>query len=171
MELQLTTCCVRSLRDHDALSLARHANNRNIWLNLRDGFPNPYSLEDAQLYIRKAQAQNSETLFCIDVKGEAVGSIGFFVQSDIERISAEIGYWLSEAYWGRGIMTEVVKATTDYAVQSFHLHRIYATPFADNKASCHVLEKAGYQLEGRLRKSAIKNNEIIDKLMYAFVVC
>lgn len=170
MRIALDKCIVRSWQLTDAESLAKHANNRKIWHNLRDAFPFPYNIEDAEKFISMAMTKNPETFFCIEVDEQAVGSIGYSLGSDVERISAEIGYWLSEDYWGRGIMTEVLKAVTRYAITTHALTRLYATPYEWNMASCRVLEKAGYKLEGRLRKSVLKNDVIADQFLYAFVI-
>ncbi|NNG01568.1 MAG: GNAT family N-acetyltransferase [Desulfobacteraceae bacterium] len=170
MKLSLKQSCVRSWRRTDAQALARHANNRNIWLNLRDLFPHPYTLADAETYIDSALSDEVSTRFCIEVNGEAAGSIGFILQSDVERLSAEIGYFLGESFWGRGIMSEVLKAVTTYAIETHGLVRVYAVPYAWNPASCRVLEKAGYTLEGRLRKSIIKDGKKTDQHLYARVV-
>ncbi|MBN1480672.1 GNAT family N-acetyltransferase [candidate division KSB1 bacterium] len=170
MRIALDKCIVRSWQHTDAESMAKHANNRKIWLNLRDAFPSPYNLEDAEKFIAIALAKIPETFFCIEVDAQAVGSVGYSLGSDVERISAEIGYWLSEDYWGRGIMTETLKAVTRYAITTHDLTRVYATPYEWNKASCRVLEKAGYHLEGRLRKSVLKNGVIADKFLYAFII-
>ena len=170
MQLTLKSCEVRSWQTKDAEPLARHANNHTIWLNLRDAFPHPYTSHDAREFIRSVRNRAPETTFAIDVGGEAVGSIGFVLRHDVERVSAEIGYWLAEPFWGRGIATEALTAATDYAIATHTLTRVYALPFAWNAASCRVLEKAGYVLEGRLRRSAIKNGVITDQLQYAFVV-
>ena len=170
MQFTLQSCEVRSWRVSDADSLARYANNRNIWLNLRDAFPHPYTKRDARDFIRGARQRTSETMFAIAVNDEAVGGIGFVLHPDVERVSAEIGYWLAEPFWGRGLMTEALVAVTAHAIRTHGLTRIYAVPFAWNTASCRVLEKSGYVLEGRLRRSAIKNGAIIDQLQYAFVV-
>ena len=110
-----------------------------------------------------------ETVFAIDVEGAAVGAIGFVLQKDVDRVSAEVGYWLGERHWGLGIATEALGAITQYAIEKHSLTRVFAVPFAYNKASCRVLEKAGYVLEGRLRRSAIKNGEVVDQLQYAFI--
>lgn len=165
----LETCEVRSWERGDVESLALHANNRNIWINLRDRFPHPYTKSDARSFIREARAQRPEMAFAIAVDGAAVGGIGFVVNSDVERVSAEIGYWLSEQFWGRGIMTEALGAVTKHAAATHGLTRLYALPFASNTASCRVLEKAGYVREGTLRRSAIKDGRIIDQLQYAFI--
>ena len=165
----LKSCEVRSWRTSDADSLLRHANNRNIWLNLRDAFPHPYTKHDARAYIRSVRERTPETTFAIAVADEAVGSIGFVLRSDVERVSAEIGYWLAEPFWGRGIATEALVALTRHAIATHALTRIYALPFAWNLASCRVLEKAGYTLEARLRRSAIKDGQITDQMQYAFI--
>ena len=169
MEIMLTRCAVRSWRTSDADALARHADNRNIWINLRDAFPHPYSKRDAREFLKSLSQRQPETLFAIAVNDEAVGGIGFVLHPDVERVSAEIGYWLAEPFWGRGIATEALAALTAHAIQTHGLTRIYAVPFAWNAASCRVLEKAGYVLEGRLRKSAIKDGKLTDQLQYAFV--
>ncbi len=169
MRIELDGCAARSLTAEDAPSLARHANNRAIWLNLRDAFPHPYSLSDAEQFIAAAGSQDPQTVFAIDVDGAAVGAIGFRVGSDVERVSAEIGYWLGQAYWNRGIMTQVLRAVVLYAIHTFALTRVHARPFEWNTASARVLEKAGFVLEGRMRKSAIKDGKVTDQLLYGFV--
>lgn len=153
----------------DVASLAMHANNRNVSDNLRDRFPHPYTRRDAQAFIKGALDMRPETLFAIAVDDVAVGGIGFALQQDVERVSAEIGYWLGEPFWGRGIVTEALVAVTRYALEHHGLTRLFALPFAHNQASCRVLEKAGYVLEARLRRSAIKNGVIVDQLQYVFV--
>jgi ribosomal-protein-alanine N-acetyltransferase len=170
MEIKLKSCLVRSWRLGDADAIARHANNHKIWLNLRDAFPYPYTVQDAREFIKSLKDRTPETTFTIAVNGEASGSVGFVLRHDVERVSAEIGYWLAEPFWGRGIATEALVAMTEYAMATHHLTRMYALPFAWNAASCRVLEKAGYTLEARLRRSAIKNGLITDQLQYAFVV-
>ncbi|MBN1782573.1 GNAT family N-acetyltransferase [bacterium] len=169
MHLELSNCTVRSYLPSDAESLAQYANNRKIWLNLRDAFPHPYRIEHAYEFIQKAAAMDPETYFAICVDDRAVGGIGYVLHTDVERISAELGYWLGEPFWGKGIVTEALKAVTAYAFGHHELMRIHATPFAVNKGSCRVLEKAGYVYEGRMRKSAIKDGKVLDKLMYAAV--
>ena len=170
MHLSLTTCVVRSWQPADAASLVSYANNRKIWLNLRDRFPHPYSKRDALDFLRSVCGRQPETAFAIAVGDEAVGSIEFVLQQDIERVSAEIGYWLGEPFWGRGMATEALSAVTRYAAEHHHLTRIFAVPFAANQASCRVLEKAGYVREATLRRSAMKEGAILDQCQYAFVV-
>jgi [ribosomal protein S5]-alanine N-acetyltransferase len=169
MRLNLKTCEVRSWRARDLSSLVAYANNRNIWINLRDRFPHPYTAREGHAFIRHVLEQIPETAFAIAVDGEAVGGIGFQLLGDVERVSAEIGYWLGEPFWGRGIATEALAAVTRHAVAAHGLTRLYAVPFAWNTASCRVLEKAGYTLEARLRRSAMKDGRITDQMQYAFI--
>jgi [ribosomal protein S5]-alanine N-acetyltransferase len=167
MELDLNICRVRSWRRSDLASLVRHADSRRIWLNLRDMFPSPYTEEAGRLWLAHATSASPETNFAIEVGGAAVGGIGFIPGRDVERISAEVGYWLGEEYWGRGIATAAVAATSDFAFANFDLHRLFALPFAENIASRRVLEKAGYRLEAILRTSAVKDGRIQDQALYA----
>jgi RimJ/RimL family protein N-acetyltransferase len=167
--LALKACELRSWRSSDLESLVRYANNRNIWINLRDRFPHPYTSRDGREFLKYARAQRPEVAFAIAVHDEAVGGIGFQLQDDVERVSAEIGYWLGEPFWGRGIATEALIALTKHAIATYGLTRIYALPFAWNAASCRVLEKAGYTLEARLRRSAVKDGRVTDQVQYAFV--
>src|SRR5262245_49770333 len=147
MHLTLESCDVRSWATGDVESLVKYANNRRIWLNLRDAFPHPYTKQAARDWIRCARNRHPETSFAIAVAGEAAGGIGFVLHGDVERVSAEIGYWLGEPFWGRGITTEALRAVTTYAIDTHGLTRLYALPFAWNAGSCRVLEKAGYVLE------------------------
>lgn len=169
MRLALTRCTIRSWEPGDAASLVTHANNRNVALQLRDRFPHPYTKRDARDYIMWSRKRSPEAVFAMAVDGKAVGSIGFLIGADVERVSAEVGYWLGEPFWGRGIATEALVALTRYAIDTHALTRLFALPFAANVASCRVLEKAGYVLEGRLRNSAIKDGRVIDQCQYAFI--
>ena len=168
--MKLPGCQVRSWRETDASSLASHANNRRVWINLRDAFPHPYTLDDARAFIDASLAAVPETRFAIAVAEAAVGGIGFTLHDDVERVSAEVGYWLGEVFWGRGIMTEALAAVTTYAVRTHKLTRVYAVPYEWNAASFRVLEKVGYVCEGRMRRSAIKDGRVLDQLLYALVV-
>ena len=169
MQLDLGSCGVRSFRDTDAAELARHANNRKVWLQLRDRFPHPYSIDDACRFIAFARGGDPETVFAVTVSDVAVGSIGATLRDDVERCSAEVGYWLGEPYWGRGIATLALTGFTRYALTAYDLERLYAVPLASNTASCRVLEKVGYRLEGRMRRSAIKDDSVQDQLLYAIL--
>ena len=137
---------------------------------MRDRFPHPYSLEDGRAFIASARASQPEAFFAVEADGAAVGGIGYTLHDDVERVAAEVGYWLGSAYWGRGIMTAALSAFTDYVFERHReLRRLYALPFAWNPASARVLEKAGYTLEGRMRESVIKDGEVVDQLLYAIV--
>jgi [ribosomal protein S5]-alanine N-acetyltransferase len=170
MELNCGKCKVRSWYPHDVESVVRHANNRKIWLNLRDRFPHPYTRADAENWTKGAPSARPETSFAIDISGEAVGGIGFEIKTDVERHSAEVGYWLGEDFWGRGICTEALKTITPYAIETYHLNRIFALPFSENLGSIRVLEKAGYKRECIMRQSAFKDGRFVDQILYAFVV-
>jgi RimJ/RimL family protein N-acetyltransferase len=167
--IPLQTCVVRSWEMSDLDSLVEHANNRRIWINLRDAFPHPYTRRDGRTFLRRTRAASPETTFAIAVNGAAVGAIGFVLRTDVERVSAEVGYWIGEAFWGRGIAATALAAITRYAIDTHRLTRVYAVPFAWNTASCRVLEKAGYVLEARLRRGAIKDGVIADQMQYAFI--
>jgi ribosomal-protein-alanine N-acetyltransferase len=159
--------CLRPWCTQDDAAIAKYANNRAIWLNLRDGFPHPYSIEDARNFLNAAINQHPDTFYAIATPEEAIGSIGITILSDVHRLTAELGYWLAEPYWGRGVMSEAVRAFTDYAFERFGLVRIFAEPYARNAASCRVLEKAGFSLEGRMRRAAIKDGQQTDMFLYA----
>ena len=167
MRLPLSRCTIRPWATTDAESLHRHANNRQVSNQLRDRFPFPYELHHAQTFLTWISQQPSPTVWAIEVDGEAAGGIGIEPRTDVERVSAEIGYWLGESCWNRGIVSEAVQAVTREAFARFEITRLYAVPFADHAASVRVLEKAGYVLEGRLRQSAIKDGQIRDQVMYA----
>ena len=167
MRLPLSLCTIRPWAETDADSLQRHANNRHVSMHLRDRFPFPYEMEQARTFLGWIAKQPSPTVWAIEVNGEAIGGIGIELHTDVERVSAEIGYWLGEAMWGRGIATEALKAVTAEAFKRFDITRLYALPFADHAASVRVLEKAGYVREGHLRRSAIKDGKVRDQVLFA----
>ena len=167
MRLELTRCIIRPWAESDAESLHRHANNRQVSMHLRDRFPFPYELQHARTFLAWIRQQPMPTVWAIEVDGEAVGGIGIELHQDVERVSAEVGYWLGQTVWGRGIATDALRGLTAEAFNRFDLTRIYAVPFADHGASVRVLQKAGYMLEGRMRQSAIKDGKIRDQVLYA----
>lgn len=167
MEQLLSTCAVRSFRPGDEPSLAANANNRSIWRNLRDRFPHPYTETDAANFIQLAAHADPECHFAITIDDRVVGGVGFHLQTDVSRLSAEFGYWIGEPYWGRGIVTQVVRAMVEYGFETYGLRRIYATVYAWNPGSARVLEKAGFEFEGRLKNSIFKDGELTDSLLYA----
>jgi len=151
---------LREWRLNDEEPLVRHANDRRVSIDLRDRFPYPYTA---------AHGVTPPTAFAITERGEdePVGGIGLMLQEDVQRISAEIGYWLGVAAWGRGIATDAVRAATAYAFDELGLERVYAVANTRNKASARVLEKCGYLLEGTMRRTAIKEGVVLDQFMYA----
>ena len=169
MQIEFGEWQVRSFLPDDAPALAKYGNNRAVWRNIWDQHPYPYSLEDAQEWIRYAMQQDPETVFAIASASETIGCIGMLPQSDVARLSAEVGYWLGQPFWGRGIATESLKVLTEYAFTELGLVRLYATVLEWNPASARVLQKAGYEYEGLLRKSAIKDGRIVDQWLYAIV--
>lgn len=168
MQIDVGTFRIRSFRAEDAASIARHANNPKIAAQVRDRFPHPYTLENAHEYLRNLN-RDPETAFAIaDAEhDQVIGGIALFPGTDIERVSSEIGYWLSEQYWGKGIATQAVIALTDFAFASFGFTRLFALPFAQNAASCRVLEKAGYTRDALLRRAVIKHGVIHDLALYS----
>lgn len=145
--------------------------NTKIQDNLRDGLPYPYTEQDGIDYISAMLSadENDTFAFAITVDEKVIGSIGVFRQGNIHRQTAEVGYYIAEEYWGKGIMTEAIKQTCKYVFDKSDIIRIYAEPFAYNVASYRVLEKAGFQYEGTLRKNAIKNGKVIDMKMYSLL--
>jgi ribosomal-protein-alanine N-acetyltransferase len=167
MRLELTRCTVRPWLATDVDALSRHANNRRVSIHLRDRFPFPYEREHARKFLDWLVQQPVITVWALEVDGEASGGIGIEQKTDVERVSAEIGYWLGESCWGRGVVTEALQAVTAEVFRTFDVTRLYALPFADNPASVRVLEKAGYVREGHMRQSAIKEGRIRDQLLFA----
>ena len=167
MQLILKRCTIRPWRLDDAESLVKHANNRKVWIALRDIFPHPYTIEDADTFLRSVINSEPVTLFCVEANGAAVGGIGIRIGADVHRQTAELGYWLGEEFWRGGIMTEAVAAFTDFCFENFQLRRIHAEPFANNPASARVLEKAGFAFEGRLKNNVLKDGKLLDSLLYA----
>lgn len=162
---------LRAWKTEDAESLAQAADNPNIAKNLRNAFPNPYTLEDARRYINDsiANAGKGQLNYAIAVDGRAVGGIGIFVKDDVYEKSAELGYWLAEEYWHQGIMSEAVRRICGEAFAGFDIVRIFAEPFADNAGSRGVLEKAGFACEGTMRSGVYKNGEIHSYCMYSLL--
>ena len=164
-------CRIRKWELSDAKDLAAALSNRKVQDNLRDGLPYPYTEQDGKEFISAMlSADENETFaFAITVDNMVIGSIGIFRQGNIHRQTAELGYYIAEEYWGKGIMTEAVKQICEYVFANSDIIRIYAEPFAYNIASCRALEKAGFQYEGTLRSNAVKNGRVIDMEMYSLL--
>ena len=153
----------------DIASLVKYINNEKIWNNVRDGLPYPYTMLDADKYIRMVQAQPYVQNFAIEVAGEAVGGVGIVPLTDVERFSAEVGYWLGEDYWGRGITSEAVALLVDYVFRKTEIIRLFASVYEYNPASMKVLEKVGFTRQAILRDAAIKNGRVIDMYYYDLI--
>ncbi len=162
-------CRIRKWELSDAGNLAATLSNKKIQDNLRDGLPYPYTEQDGTDFISDMLSadENNTFAFAITVDGKVIGSIGVFRQGNIHRQTAELGYYIAEGYWGKGIMTEAVKQICEYVFAESDIIRIYAEPFAYNIASCRVLEKAGFQYEGTLRNNAVKNGKVMDMKMFS----
>jgi RimJ/RimL family protein N-acetyltransferase len=158
---------VRPWASTDAESIVRHANDHEVWRYLRDRFPHPYTLQDAEAWLSLQSRVSPPLDFAISLDGEAIGGIGLVPGTDVERISAEVGYWLGRAARGRGLATRALRSITAYAFDSLGLLRVFATPFEFNTSSVRVLERAGYTREGLLRDAAIKEGRITSYLLYA----
>ncbi len=169
MKLQLAELTLRKFKETDCTRLAELCNNKRVWDNLRDYIPHPYTIDDARSYILSCQQEETQTIFAVEYNGELVGSIGLILESDVYRISAEIGYWIGEPYWGLEIATKAVCLVTEYGFNHLGLKRIFSKVFGFNKASQRVLEKAGYSKDAILKKAAIKNNTIIDIHLYSIL--
>lgn len=167
MRIECGVCVVRPYHPGDRVALARHANSRNVWANLRDAFPHPYTEADAESWIAHATSAVPMSHFAVEVDGRFAGGIGLKLQTDVDRVSAELGYWLGEAFWGRGVATAAVVGFVPWAFEAFQLERIYATPFAWNVASARVLEKASFNKEGVMRRAVVKDGVVADMPLYA----
>ncbi|HXM83077.1 MAG TPA: GNAT family N-acetyltransferase [Burkholderiales bacterium] len=160
---------LREWAQSDKAALVRFANNRNVWRNLTHLFPHPYTDADADWWFSFLAKMPAPTHWAIEVDGLAVGGIGVHLREGIFAKSAAFGYWLGEPYWGRGIMTEAVRAVSPYAMRRFGLIRLESPVFEWNPASMRVLEKCGFIREAVLRSSALKDGKIIDQVIYALI--
>lgn len=165
-------CKIRKWKLTDAKDIAVALSNKKIQDNLRDGLPYPYSEQDGIDFISSMLSANEDETFAfaITLDDKVIGSIGVFRQQNIHRQTAEMGYYIAEEYWGKGIMTDAVKQICNYVFKNSDILRIYAEPFAYNTGSCRVLEKAGFQYEGTLRNNAVKNGKVIDMKMYSLLM-
>lgn len=171
MDNGVKSCTIRAWRLEDANNLAAMLNNKKIHDNLRDGLPYPYTVKDATSFIEAMLSADptKSFAFAITVDDQAIGSIGVFRRENIHFKTAEMGYYIGEEYWGNGFCTSAVKQICNYIFKNTDIIRIFAEPFAFNIASCHVLEKAGFEFEGLLRCNAYKNGKIEDMRMYSLI--
>jgi [ribosomal protein S5]-alanine N-acetyltransferase len=167
MRIKCDNCVLREWKPSDLESLVENANNYHIAINMRDLFPYPYTLEDGEKWIETTSDEEKNCFMAITLDDMAVGGIGLNLGEDIERISAEVGYWLGEKYWGRGITSSALKGILEYGFNDLGLERMYAKPLEHNIASRKVLEKNGFKMEGIMEKSVIKEGKIFNQALYA----
>ena len=169
MHLDCGACTVRDWRPTDRAGLLRFANNRYDWRNLAHRFPHPYTEAEADHWFAALSRTPEPTHWAIEVEGQAAGGVGIEPGEGVYARSAQLGYWLGEPFWGRGIMTAAVAAAAGYALSRLGFVRLEARVYAWNPASMRVLEKCGFQREGVLRKSVFKDGQLIDAVLYARV--
>jgi RimJ/RimL family protein N-acetyltransferase len=166
LRISLRGATLRPWRENDAPALVRHANNPRVAAMMRDGFPHPYTREDAERFITLATGPSRNLLLAIEADGVAIGGIGIHLFEDVYRKSAEIGYWLGEDHQGRGIATEAVRALVPVAFERFEIIRLQAGVFSANKASMRVLEKCGFCKEAVHHNAIVKNGMVMDEVLY-----
>ena len=169
MELTTDSINLSPLHYADKERLVRLANNKKIWMNVRDMFPHPYSVSDAERFIESTTQQDPQTTFAIRYNLKFAGVIGLVLQGDVYRFSAELGYWIGEPFWNKGIATQAVKLMIQYAFEELKLLKVFAGVFEGNEASKRVLEKCGFELEGIARKAVFKNDALMDEYRYGIV--
>ena len=158
---------LRPWKISDLDNLVKYANNWNIAKNMTDQFPFPYSEKDGKAFIEMATKDDPIHIFAIDIDGQAVGGIGIHPQNDIHRKNAELGYWLAEPFWGQGVISNAIKLIVDFAFETYAINRVFARPYGTNIASQKVLEKNNFVLEGKFDQVLIKDNLLLDELVYA----
>jgi [ribosomal protein S5]-alanine N-acetyltransferase len=158
---------LRQLKASDQKALAAAANNKKIWDNVRDAMPHPYSENDAMAFIKFVKSENPNNILAIVYENEFAGMIGLHPQKDVYRLSAELGYWIAEPFWGKGIATAAVQMMLQHGFETLKLNRIYAGIFEHNLASMRVLEKCGFEKEGISRQAIVKNNMVLDEHRFA----
>ena len=167
--IELERFKLRPWHPDDAGSLVKHAHNRRIASNLRDGFPYPYTLTDAKRWLNMVGENKDDVILAIEVNGEASGGIGLHGLKDVYRYNCEIGYWLSETHWGKGIMSEAVAAMVKHAFTQGSWLRLFACIFENNPSSMRVLEKNGFKPEAIHRKAVMKDGLLMDEHLYALL--
>jgi len=167
MVLKSGNIVLRTFNENDAVRMAELANNIKVARNLRDGFPFPYTLKDAEIFIEKYGKKYPLSIFAIEYQGEYAGNISLMPGTDVYRKSAEIGYFIGEAYWNKGIVSTAVNLITDYGFKCMDIVRIHCGVFEYNTASQRVLEKCGFVKEGVFKKAIFKENQVWDEIRYA----
>ena len=166
VQLDCGVALLRAWRPDDLDSLVANASHADVSRGLRDRFPYPYTGDDGRAWLARA-VDESDRAWALEIDGQAVGGVSLHPGSDVHRHSAELGYWLGRRYWGRGIMTAVIRAFADPAMEVFRLHRLHAAIYANNPASMRVLEKAGFEREGTQKSAVVKRGELLDLVVYA----
>lgn len=166
MKIKLSKAIIRNFKMSDKISIAKHANNRKIWLNVRNAFPHPYTVSNAEQWISSILDEKVKTKFAIVVDGEAIGGIGVETKEDVYAQSMEFGYWIGEEYWNKGIITEAIQAISDYVFEKFDVMRLEAHVYHWNIGSMKALEKAGFQKEAILQKRVFKDGKYVDEHIY-----
>lgn len=162
---------LRAWQKEDAQALAAIANNKNIWNNVLDDFPSPYTVMDALQWINRESNAKPITKFAIEYNNKLVGGIGVLKYEDIYKCSMELGYFIGEPYWGLGMATKAINCITKIIEkENKEVSRIFARVFEHNKASMKALQKAGFYLEGIQKKAAIKNNQFIDLFVWVKLI-
>lgn len=169
MKISFGEYCIRSYEYSDQKALVKYADNYNVSKLLRDQFPFPYTAEMAEMWLVHACNQDPESNFAIASEKELIGAIGIHLQEDVNRFSAEIGYWLGEPFWNKGIISQALKLFTEFVFTNFELNRIFANVFEGNDASEKVLLKCGYKKEATLQKAVFKEGKFIDQYIYALL--
>jgi len=169
MEIRFGRFCIREFEKSDVEALVRYGNNPRVSAELRDSFPFPYRRADALSWLKFTAVQDPPSNFAIASQEELIGGIGLRFFSDVDRLSAELGYWLGEPYWGQGIGTAAVRHFTLYAFRTYEIGRIFAEVFSGNLASIKLLEKCGFLPEGVLRRAVVKNGELKDKYIFGLL--
>lgn len=167
--IEIGDVSLRPWRPDDAISLVKHANNPRVASNLRDGFPYPYTLPDAKRWLKMVIENREDVILAIEVSGEASGGIGLHGLKDVYRYNGEIGYWLSERYWGRGIISDAVAAMVNHAFTQTSWLRLFACIFENNPSSMRVLEKNGFRLEAVHMKAVMKEGKLMDEHLYTLL--
>jgi RimJ/RimL family protein N-acetyltransferase len=167
LPLDLHGWTLRAWRASDAESLAQHANNERVWRNMSEAFPHPYTLEAARHWVARGHIDFGGDNWAIGLDDGAVGGCGLHQGTGGERCNVEIGYWLGEPYWGRGVVTQVARVLAEQAFARPEVSRVFAAVHADNPASMRVLQKNGFFREAELRQSAIKAGRVIDRVQWA----
>lgn len=171
VEIDLAPYSVRSFRPGDEPTLQRAADDWQVARWLRDAFPHPYTIADARDWVAYASTVEPQTELAIVDRRAVVGSVGFKLQDDMQRRSAEVGYWVASSHWGRGIATRALAALVRHAFDGFDLIRLFAGVKEGNVASAKVLAANGFELEGRLRKAITgRSGEEKDELMYGLLL-